>query len=86
LKNGLGYLALDVRLVYLGGSAELIAGRQGHFILASLLDAQFATLEPPGPDENPITVGIHLPAEEIVEPISGVLFSSALSPSGSGSI
>ena len=51
-----------VRLVYLDGSPSLIAGRlahrQGHFMPAALLDSQFAALEPPGPDEHPITVAI----------------------------
>src|SRR5207253_9390376 len=67
----------DVRLVYLEGPPELIAERlavrQGHFMPPSLLDSQFATLEPPGPDEHSITVRIDLPAEGIVERISGVL-------------
>lgn len=40
-----------VRFVFLRGSRELIAqrlgGRQGHFMPATLLDSQLATLEPP---------------------------------------
>ena len=51
-----------VRIVYLEGSRALIAarlaGRAGHFMPPALLDSQFAALEPPGPDENPIVVGI----------------------------
>ena len=73
----------DVRLVHLEGTpqliAERIAARKGHFMPASLLDSQFATLEPPGPDENPITIDINRSIEEIVEGIIGVLFLSALS-------
>ena len=51
-----------VRLVYLRGSKTLIgarlAGRQGHFMPAALLDSQFAALEEPGPDENPLTADV----------------------------
>jgi carbohydrate kinase (thermoresistant glucokinase family) len=52
----------DIEFVYLHGSRELIAsrlaGRQGHFMPAALLDTQFATLEEPGPDEPAIRVEI----------------------------
>ena len=44
-----------VRLVHLSGSADLIAARMAarrdHFMPASLLKSQFATLEPPQPHE-----------------------------------
>ena len=63
----------DVRIVYLDGAQALVAGRlaarQGHFMAASLLASQFAILEPPGPDEHPITVGIDRPAEGIADAI-----------------
>ena len=63
-----------VRLIYLEGShaliADRLAGRHGHFMPASLLDSQFAALEPPGPDENPITVAIGQPVDRIVEQIA----------------
>jgi gluconokinase len=65
--------------------AERLAARQGHFMPAGLLDSQFATLEPPGPDEHPITIRIDRPIEEIAERIAGVLLSAARSPRGSGS-
>lgn len=49
-------------LVYLDGSPELIAARmaarKGHFMPPKLLESQFATLEPPAPDEQPVTVSI----------------------------
>ena len=52
----------DVRIVYLKGSEELIARRiatrQEHFMPPSLLHSQFAALEEPGADENPIIVSI----------------------------
>lgn len=74
----------DVRLVYLEGSHELIAGRlagrRGHFMPASLLDSQFGRLEPPGPDENSIMIDIDRPVGEIIERISSVLLSAAGSP------
>ncbi len=66
-----------VRLVYLDGSRELIAerlaARRGHFMPASLLDSQFAALEPPAPDENPITIAIDQPVDRIVEQIAAAL-------------
>jgi gluconokinase/shikimate kinase len=52
----------SVVFVYLAGSRELIArrlaARQGHFMPAALLDSQFAALEPPGPDEQAVTLDI----------------------------
>jgi gluconokinase len=71
----------DVRLVYLYGSpallAERLAGRRGHFMPPSLLDSQLASLEPPGPEENAISVSIDAPVERIVEQIV-----AALGPTG----
>lgn len=59
----------DVRFVYLEGSAELIAARlaerKDHFMPPSLLASQFAALEPPGPDEAPITVSIEATPDAI---------------------
>ena len=67
----------DVRLVYLHGSpgllAERLAARRGHFMPASLLDSQLATLEPPGPDEHAISVSVAAPVESIVERIVAAL-------------
>jgi gluconokinase len=61
----------DVRFVYLEGSKELIASRlalrKDHFMPPSLLDSQFATLEPPRGDERPITVSIDQPPGGIVD-------------------
>jgi len=47
--------------------AARVAGRKGHFMPASLLDSQFATLEPPGPDEGAITVSVEPPLAVVVE-------------------
>jgi carbohydrate kinase (thermoresistant glucokinase family) len=67
----------DVRIVYLQGDKALIAarlaGRHGHFMPPALLDSQFATLEEPTPDENPITIHIGPPAEAITTEIMAVL-------------
>jgi gluconokinase len=62
-----------VRIVYLRGSralvGERVAHRTGHFMPASLLDSQFATLEPPTPDEAPIVVDIDQPIDAQVAEI-----------------
>ena len=64
----------DVRLVYLAGSKAMIGqrlrARRGHFMPPALLDSQFATLEVPSQDENPIEVDIALPLEELVARIA----------------
>lgn len=62
-----------VVFVHLSGGRDEIAarltGRTGHFMPASLLDSQLATLEPPGPDEDAVTVPIDLTPAEQVEQI-----------------
>ena len=66
-----------VRLVYLAGSraliAERLAARRGHFMPASLLDSQFATLEPPLPKECAIAVSVDAPVAAIVARIAASL-------------
>ena len=63
----------DVRIVFLNGTQDLIAGRlaarKGHFMPPGLLTSQFGTLEPPQPTERPITVSIDAPVEAIVDDI-----------------
>jgi gluconokinase len=63
----------DVRLVYLKGTRELIAERlalrKDHFMPASLLDSQFATIEEPTPDEHVIVVDIDASVDQIVAAI-----------------
>ena len=44
---------------------------------ASLLQSQIETLEEPGPDEDPITVGVGPPAGQIAEEIIRLLAVSA---------
>jgi len=61
-----------VTFVHLAGSQEVIAARmalrQGHYMPLSLLDSQFAALEPPAAAEA-ITVSIDQPLEAIVADI-----------------
>ena len=63
----------DVRIVFLNGTQDLIASRlaarKGHFMPPGLLASQFKTLEPPLPDERPISVSIDAPVEAIVDDI-----------------
>ena len=63
----------DVRIVFLSGSQQLIAGRlatrKGHFMPPGLLASQFATLEPPDESENPVTVSIDASVDAIVDDI-----------------
>ena len=63
----------DVRIIYLKGTQELIAGRlaarKGHFMPPGLLDSQFKTLEPPDENENPVTESIDASVEAIVDDI-----------------
>jgi gluconokinase len=75
----------DVRIIYLKGTQDLIAGRlvqrKGHFMPPGLLASQFRTLEPPDASENPVTVSIDAPVETIVDDI---VRQSGLSPAERG--
>ena len=66
----------EVAFVHLSGDRDLIAARmaqrQGHYMPLSLLDSQFAALEPPGQDEA-VTVTIDQPLPDIVAQILGHL-------------
>ena len=63
----------DVRFVYLQGKletiAERMAGRTGHYMPPSLLQSQFATLEEPAADENPIVLSIDRKPDELVDAV-----------------
>ena len=60
----------SLAFVFLKGSRELLvsrmAARQGHFMPASLLDSQLATLEDPSGEPGVLTVDIDASVEEIV--------------------
>ena len=63
----------DIRIVFLNGTQDLIAdrlaARKGHFMPPGLLASQFRTLEPPQPDERPLTVSIDAPVAAIIDDI-----------------
>jgi gluconokinase len=63
--------APELHIVYLKGDREVIgerlAGRRGHFMPASLLDSQLATLEEPAPDENAWVCDVRQTPERIVD-------------------
>lgn len=64
----------DVLFALLDGPREVLESRvdhrQGHFMPASLLDSQLATLERPDADENAVTVDLRLTPEEQVAAIA----------------
>ncbi|RCS22810.1 gluconokinase [Phyllobacterium salinisoli] len=63
-----------VTFVHLSGTKHLITARMsaraGHFMPPSLIDSQFAVLEPPAADEKAITVDIDKPLEALVAAIA----------------
>jgi gluconokinase len=56
-------------------AAERVARRKGHFMPASLVDSQFAALEPPGRDEMSVTLDARRPVEELVAEAAAALRS-----------
>ena len=71
----------EVRLVYLRGGRDLIAqhlaGRDGHFMPASLLQSQIDTLEEPLPGEDALIVDVGPPVAQVAEEIIRLLGASA---------
>lgn len=61
----------DLQMLLLDGAPDLIrrrqAGRGQHFMPASLLDSQLATLEPLDPDEAGTTLDVADPVDVLVE-------------------
>lgn len=61
----------DLRFVHLAGSPTLIGARQaarsGHFMPPSLMQSQFATLEPPESEADAITLAVEETPEAIAE-------------------
>jgi gluconokinase len=70
-RDALRQGAPDLRLLHLHGERALLAARmaarQGHYMPASLLDSQLATLEAPGPDERAITLDAGTPPATLVQ-------------------
>ena len=62
--------ARPLQFIYLKGEPALIAqrlaGRSGHFMPASLLESQFATLEEPAPNEHAWICDIRRTPEELI--------------------
>lgn len=60
-----------VTFIHLAGDKRTIAdrmkGRSGHFMPPSLMDSQFATLEPLTADEPGLTLDIARPPEDLIE-------------------
>jgi gluconokinase len=60
-----------LRLLHLSGDPVLIGARQAarpdHFMPPSLMASQFATLEPPAPDDRTIVLSVAPPPGEIVD-------------------
>ena len=75
-RNGAG-AGGPVLFIHLSGSRAVIAARMAarhdHFMPVSLLDSQFAALEPPGADEPHLTVDIDQPLAVIVARIRQAL-------------
>jgi gluconokinase len=69
-RDRLRAAAPGLRLVHLEGAPALITARQaarpGHFMPPTLMDSQFATLEPPAPDEDALVLDVALPLERLV--------------------
>ena len=63
--------APGLQIVMLEGSREVIerrqASRPGHFMPASLLTSQFATLEPLAPDEDGVVLDVDQGVDQIVQ-------------------
>jgi len=67
----------EMVLIYLQGTQALIAARlaarTGHFMPPGLLASQFAALEEPGADENPIVLSIAPPPRAIIDAAAAAL-------------
>ena len=70
-RDQLRHHAQGVAFLLLHGSPEVIrkrqASRPGHFMPASLLTSQFATLEQLAPDEHGVTIDVDQSVDAIVE-------------------
>jgi gluconokinase len=70
--------------VHLDGSPEVVArrvaGRPGHFMPASLVDSQFATLEPLRPGERGVTLPFDLPVDTLVARAAAAVTATTARP------
>lgn len=70
-RDRLRRAAPDLRVVWLHGDeatlARRLAARTGHYMPASLLPSQLATLEPPGDEEVPLAVDVAQAPDVLVQ-------------------
>ena len=75
-----------VEFCHLHGTREVIARRQasrpGHFMPASLLSSQFATLEPLEPDEHGLVIDVDQSVDDVVQEYVDLHPAGADEPSG----
>lgn len=76
--------APGVEFVHLDGSPQVVArrvaGRPGHFMPASLVDSQFATLEPLQADERGFALDLDQPVDGLVDAVVARLDEVKLDP------
>lgn len=69
-RDQLRQACAEVTFVHLSGDRDIVAtrvaARHGHFMPTSLVDSQFRTLEPLGPDEDGITLDLSRPVDDLV--------------------
>jgi len=62
---------MPIRFVHLTGTHALLAARMlaraDHFMPATLLDSQLATLEPLQPDESSVALNVEQPPRQLLE-------------------
>ena len=80
-----------VRFLHLAGPAEVVRARVeariDHYMPASLVDSQYAALEPLGPDEDGITVRFDEPVDRIVHQAAALIHrTTTLQPRSLGAL
>lgn len=72
-RDQLRLAADDLQIVYIRAEPALLAERlrrrRGHFMPPSLLDSQFAALEPPAPDEHAMVIDAGQTLAEITDAV-----------------
>jgi len=89
-RNVLKVHAPDLVTIHLSlspeAAAERLAEREGHFASATILDSQFATLEPLAPEERGLTIDASQPVTSIVDEIGAALDGGLESSPGDGAL
>jgi gluconokinase len=80
-RDRLREAAPDLRFIHLHGDVALVAARQAarqdHFMPSSLVASQFATLEPPAPEERVIALNVAAPPAALAEAAIAALMEDA---------